>query len=94
MENISEKLLSCTVMVNVNGAQRKMNKNACPTRILAIKSSLIRGAWVAQLVWHLSSVQVLILGFWDGALRQYPCSVANLLLPLLLWSCCLSQINK
>ena len=32
-----------------------------------------RGTWVAQLVRHLPSSQVLILGSWDRVLHRAPC---------------------
>lgn len=41
------------------------------------------GSWVAQLVKPLPSAQLVILGSWNGALCQAPCSVRNLLLPFL-----------
>ena len=40
------------------------------------------GTWVAQLVEHLPQTQVMILGFWDQASHQVPCSMGSLLLPL------------
>ena len=63
-----------------------------------------RGSWVAQLVKHLPSAQVMIPGFWNPAQNWACCSARSLLLPLplpaappacahtLLLS--LSQINK
>ena len=41
-----------------------------------------KGAWVAQLVEHLPSAQVMIPGSWDGAWCQALCSAGSLLLPL------------
>lgn len=40
--------------------------------------------WVAPLVKHLPSAQVMISGSWDRGPRWAPCSVGSLLLPLLL----------
>uniref|UniRef100_A0A452U7X2 Acyl-CoA-binding protein n=1 Tax=Ursus maritimus TaxID=29073 RepID=A0A452U7X2_URSMA len=40
------------------------------------------GAWVAQMVGHLPSAQVMISGSWNGALCRAPCSAESLLLPL------------
>ena len=48
------------------------------------------GSWVAQLVEHLTSTQVIIsYGSWDESLVLHwaPCSVGSLLLPLLSHSC-------
>ena len=42
------------------------------------------GAWVAQSVKHLPSLQVMISGSWNQALCQAPCSAGSLLLPLML----------
>ena len=63
-----------------------------------------RGPWVAQLMKHLLSAQVMIRGSWDRVPHRAPCSVGNLplSLPLALhWlvlslAICLSvcQINK
>ena len=54
------------------------------------------GAWVAQLVKHLSSARVMIPGLWDEVLHQGPSLAGSLLLPLplplLILS--LSLINK
>ena len=46
------------------------------------KKNILKGAWVAQLVKHLPSVQVMIPGSWDQAPHWAPCSVGSLLLPL------------
>ena len=40
------------------------------------------GAWVAQLVKHLTCAQVMILGSWDRVLHWAPCLAGSLLLPL------------
>ena len=48
----------------------------------AIKSNEVWGTWVAQLVKHLPSAQVMILGSQDQALCWAPCSMESLLLPL------------
>ena len=58
----------------------------CPTEIHREAMSLLlngifRGAWVAHLVKRLSSTEIIILGFWDQASYQAPCSMGNLLLP-------------
>jgi len=56
--------------------------------------------WMAQSVKCLPLAQVMILGSWDRAPYQAPCSVGNLLLPLplllplLVLSLYLCQINK
>jgi len=60
------------------------------------------GAWVAQMVKHLPSAQVMIPGSWDQALCPAPCSAGSLLLllplpPLLFFfsfSLPLKSINK
>ena len=41
-------------------------------------------AWVAQLVKHLPSPQVMTSGSWNRAPGQAPCSMGSLLLPLFL----------
>ena len=74
----------------------------CPKEyILKIKSN--RGTWVAPLVKRLPSAQVMILGSWNGAPCQAPCSAGSLFLPLpryrlptrlLMLSLSLSQMNK
>ena len=48
------------------------------------KEYIFEGAWVTQLVEHLSLVQVMTLGSWDQAWSQVPCSLGSLFLPLLL----------
>ena len=57
------------------------------------------GTWVAQVVKHLPSAQVMILGSWDRAPHHAPCSAGSLLstLPLPLppaHALALSEINK
>ena len=47
-----------------------------------IKKIWCKGAWVAQSVKHVPLAQVMILGSWNQALHQVPCSVGSLLLPL------------
>ena len=44
------------------------------------------GAWVAQLIKHLPSAQVMISESWDRAPRWASCSGGSLLLPLLMLS--------
>ena len=63
------------------------------------KSYEMWGTWEAQLVKHLLSAQVMILGSWDRAPHQAPCSVGAysflpLLLPLLVLNISLSLLNK
>ena len=65
---------------------------------------LFRGAWVAQMVKHLPSAQVMIPGSWDRALHRASCLEGSLLLPhphphpllfrLLVLCRYLCQINK
>ena len=50
--------------------------------ILYFKNREMWGTWVAQLVEHLPSAQVMIPEFWDGAPHQTPCLAGSLLLPL------------
>ena len=49
-----------------------------------ILKAMKEDAWMAQLVMHLPSAQVMILGSWDGAPCPAPCSAGSLQLPLLL----------
>ena len=50
---------------------------------MLIKYFMCMGAWVTQSVTHLPLAPVMILGSWDQALHQAPCSMGSLL-PLLL----------
>ena len=59
-----------------------------------IQKMRCRGAWVAQLVKHLPTAQVMISGSWDPVPGQAFCSAGTLLLPLPLLSLPLSLINK
>ena len=54
----------------------------CIYVLLSYTFKNIRGAWVAKLVGHLPSAQIMIPGSWDRVLHWAPCSVRNLLLPL------------
>ena len=71
----------------------------CIVFFFILKSSL-QGAWVAQSFGHLPLAQVMIPESWNQAPRWAPCSVGSLplpfplLLPLLVLSHSLSQINK
>ena len=54
--------------------------------IICLKDSFSKkadfgGTWLAQLVKHLPSAQVMIPGFWDRVLHQAPCLAGSLLLP-------------
>ena len=79
-------------------------KTACLFRIevMLLKDGVSQSTWVAQLVKHLLSAQVMISGSWDLGLCQAPCSAGSLLLPLpllhplLVFSLSLSlyQMNK
>ena len=62
---------------------------------IALKNLLkimVRGTWVAQLVKHMPSAQVMISGSWDQALHWAQCSMGSLL--LLLPLCSLSLFLK
>ena len=54
---------------------------------------ILESAWVAQLVKHLPSAQVMIPRSWNQALGRAPCSVGSLLLPLLFPLPVLSKVN-
>ena len=55
-------------------------------RLRWIKNAIFRGTWVAQLVKHLPSTQVMILESWDQALCWAPCSARESASPSLLAS--------
>ena len=62
--------------------------------MMSPKEVTFRGTWIAELVRHLPSTQVMIPGSWDWTPHWDPCSSGNLLLPLLVLSLSLCQINK
>ena len=62
--------------------------------IISLSVYEIWGAWVAQLVKHLPSTQVMVSGSWDQVPHQAPFSAGSLLLPFYLCSLVLSLSNK